>query len=133
MSKISKIFPKFVLLIAVSVFLVGCTTAETETPSTDSTPPSTQNEETTTETGVQSYTQAEVAANNSAASCWLVVEGKVYDVTSYIGRHPGGDEILEGCGQPDATNLFETKGGRGVPHSGSAEAQLESYLIGELE
>ncbi len=51
-------------------------------------------------------TLADVAAHNSAQSCFMVIRGKVYDVTSYIGRHPGGNAILKGCGK-DATSMFE--------------------------
>jgi len=52
------------------------------------------------------YTLTEVATHNSAASCWMAIRGKVYDVTSFISRHPGGNNILKGCGK-DATSLFE--------------------------
>ena len=37
---------------------------------------------------------AEVAKHNTVASCWIVVEGKVYDATSYLQPHPGGKEII---------------------------------------
>ena len=52
------------------------------------------------------YTLADVATHNSAASCWMIIRGKVYDVTKYISKHPGGNNILKGCGK-DATSLFE--------------------------
>ena len=52
------------------------------------------------------YTLADVATHNNAASCWMAIRGKVYDVTSFISRHPGGNRILQGCGK-DATPLFE--------------------------
>jgi predicted heme/steroid binding protein len=58
---------------------------------------------TTTTSG---YTLVDVATRNSAASCWMVIRGKVYDVTKYISKHPGGNNILKGCGK-DATSLFE--------------------------
>ncbi|KAI0242515.1 hypothetical protein L0F63_001285 [Massospora cicadina] len=31
----------------------------------------------------------ELAQHNSAASCWIAVRGKVYDVTFFLERHPG--------------------------------------------
>ena len=55
---------------------------------------------------VSGYTLTDVALHNSAASCWMVIRGKVYDVTKYISKHPGGNNILKGCGK-DATSLFE--------------------------
>ncbi|KIY51615.1 cytochrome b5 [Fistulina hepatica ATCC 64428] len=36
----------------------------------------------------------EVQKHNSARSCWVVFDGDVYDVTSYIAQHPGGSRIL---------------------------------------
>lgn len=78
------------------------------------------------------FTLEEVAKHNKPDDCWMVIHGKVYDVTSYIYLHPGGDIILQGCGK-DATELFETKGGLGGPHSKRARQLLEKYYIGELK
>ena len=36
----------------------------------------------------------EVAKHGSAESCWVVIHGEVYDVTSYISQHPGGATVL---------------------------------------
>ncbi|KAJ8899247.1 hypothetical protein K2173_012835 [Erythroxylum novogranatense] len=40
------------------------------------------------------FTLAEVSEHNHHKDCWLVIEGKVsvYDVTSYLADHPGGDQ-----------------------------------------
>lgn len=35
-----------------------------------------------------------IAKHKSADSCWLVIHGKVYDVTSFLDKHPGGRAIL---------------------------------------
>jgi cytochrome b involved in lipid metabolism len=76
-------------------------------------------------------TPAEVAKHNSETSCWMIVSGKVYDVTSYLYQHPGGAQnILNYCGA-DGTVAFLTKGGRGS-HSQNAFAILDSFYIGGL-
>ena len=36
----------------------------------------------------------------------MVLGGKVYDVTSYIGSHPGGKKIMAGAGK-DGTALYQ--------------------------
>jgi L-lactate dehydrogenase (cytochrome) len=36
----------------------------------------------------------EIAGHRSTSSCWIVVDDKVYDVTSYLSEHPGGAAIL---------------------------------------
>lgn len=77
------------------------------------------------------YTMSEVAKHADKTDCWLVIKGKVYDVTKFIAAHPGGDNIVQGCGQ-DATKYFSTtRGGSG--HSSSAKSQMETYYIGDLQ
>lgn len=92
-----------------------------------------------TETADQeAYTVDEVKDHNSKDDCWTIINGNVYDITSYVPRHPGGDEILRACGE-DGTSLFtqrqDSSGndvGSGTPHSSSAASQLESLKIGTV-
>ena len=74
----------------------------------------------------------EVAKHSTESDCWLVIEGNVYDVTGFIPKHPGEERILNGCGK-DATELFATKGGTGLPHSQNAVNTRESLKIGILD
>lgn len=80
---------------------------------------------------VTTYTMTEVALHNNEADCWFVINNKVYNVTTFSPDHPGGDTILSGCGL-DATNLFNTKQGSGVPHSADAQDALGAFYIGDL-
>jgi len=71
---------------------------------------------------------AEVADHDDSASCWVAIEGTVYDLTAWITQHPGGpDRILGTCGT-DATDEFSGQ------HSGQAEPaeQLSRFAIGAL-
>jgi cytochrome b involved in lipid metabolism len=80
------------------------------------------------------YTLSEIAEHKDKTSCWLAIDGKVYDVTSFVasGFHPGKDAILQGCGK-DATELFNTRPtGSGTSHSERARKMLPKYLIGDL-
>jgi len=78
-------------------------------------------------------TAAVIAQHGTAADCWLVVNGKVYDVTSYLPMHPKGPAaVIPYCGKPDGTAAFETKGSRGDDHSSMAYVELERYLIGAV-
>ncbi|XP_065022116.1 cytochrome b5-like [Musa acuminata AAA Group] len=74
------------------------------------------------------YTLAEVSAHNSANDCWLVIDGKVYDVTKFLDDHPGGDEVLVSSTGKDATDDFEDVG-----HSTAARAMLDEYYVGEID
>jgi len=130
---------KIILPIIATIFLSACslnpvselTPTPTLTISTSPTPSSTPTQ--TQETSTQTYSMDQVATHDSPDSCWLVIQGQVYDVTPFISNHPGGEAILEGCGQ-DATVLFNTRPmGSGTPHSDGARANLETYFIGTLE
>ncbi|GJQ15730.1 hypothetical protein GpartN1_g7521.t1 [Galdieria partita] len=69
----------------------------------------------------------QVKQHNRKDDAWLVLRGKVYDVTEYIPFHPGGEaEICRGIGK-DATKLFLAK------HPWvNAEFLLSECLIGYL-
>lgn len=76
-------------------------------------------------------TSAEVAKHNTASDCWMIISGNVYNLTSYLGSHPGGvGTITPYCGK-DGTTAFATRGGTGT-HSSFASSLLGSYLVGSL-
>ncbi|KAG8641932.1 cytochrome b5 [Manihot esculenta] len=74
------------------------------------------------------YTLAEVSEHNQPKDCWLVIEGKVYDVTKFLEDHPGGDEVLLSATGKDATDDFEDVG-----HSSSARAMMDEFFVGEID
>ncbi len=74
---------------------------------------------------------AVVAGHSTAADCWIIVSGKVYNVTAYLPRHPGGAaRITPFCGQ-DATTAFQTQGGEGT-HSSVATQELQQLYLGDV-
>lgn len=82
--------------------------------------------------GDRVYTMAEVKPHNSEDDCWLVIEGKVYDVSSYVERHPAPPSVLlPWCGG-EATEGMRTKG-YGRDHSPAAWELLETFRIGRIE
>ncbi|KAH0643377.1 hypothetical protein KY289_034351 [Solanum tuberosum] len=74
------------------------------------------------------FTMEEAAEHNTKDDCWVVIDGKVYDVSSYLDEHPGGDDVLLGVTGQDATDEFEDAG-----HSKSARELMEKFFIGELD
>lgn len=69
----------------------------------------------------------EVAKHKTETDLWMVLWGKVYDVTKFVDEHPGGADTLLDCAGADGTTEFEAVG-----HSDSAKNMLPKYLIGQL-
>jgi len=72
------------------------------------------------------FSVEDVARHNSSDDCWVIVRGKVYDVTAWGPKHPGGDLLFVKAGG-DCTQLFDSY------HPLSARRVLEKYYIGEAE
>ncbi|XP_075694645.1 cytochrome b5 type B [Rhinoderma darwinii] len=79
------------------------------------------------ETQVVYYTLEDVSKRNSAKELWLVIHGRVYDITSFVEEHPGGEEVLFEQAGADATESFEDVG-----HSVDAREMLKQYYVGDL-
>jgi cytochrome b involved in lipid metabolism len=74
----------------------------------------------------------EVAGHSSQSDCWMVIGGKVYNLTSYFAFHPGGtNTILTSCGK-DGSAAYQTKGGGGSPHSSYAQSLLPTFYLGDI-
>ncbi|GKV28712.1 hypothetical protein SLEP1_g37729 [Rubroshorea leprosula] len=73
-------------------------------------------------------TLAQVSEHNTPKDCWLIINGKVYDVTNFMEDHPGGDEVLLSATGKDATDDFEDVG-----HSTSAREMMDKYYVGEID
>ncbi|KAJ3753581.1 FMN-dependent dehydrogenase-domain-containing protein [Lentinula raphanica] len=48
-----------------------------------------------------------IAEHASRNSCWIIVHGKVYDVTEFLDEHPGGSKIILKYAGRDATEAYE--------------------------
>ena len=47
---------------------------------------------------IPQFTKAQVAKHARRDDAWIIVDGKVYDVTDYVDIHPGDDAILNYVG-----------------------------------
>lgn len=146
----------FLILITAIGLLAGCgESAGTQNPATTgstdtvkSQPASTTDQTaTTTDKSVQpadgsattvpsgntagnSYTLQDIAQHATPNDCWMTIGGKVYDVSSYVAKHPGGEAILQGCGI-DATGMFQQV--HTGEKAGRANGLLDNYQVGTLK
>lgn len=75
------------------------------------------------------FTMEIVATHSTQASCWSVIDGKVYDLTSWIAQHPGGaGNILRICGK-DGSAAFSGQHGSNA----QAKATLPNYFLSNLQ
>lgn len=80
-------------------------------------------------TGPKTYTMDEVKAQAAAGKCWSAIGGKVYDLSDWINKHPGGAGAIKSLCGIDGTAKFQAvHGGQGKP-----EAVLAKYLLGALK
>ena len=73
-------------------------------------------------------TMEQVRKNNTASSCWSVINGNVYNLTNWISSHPGGSGAITRLCGIDGTRGFSSQ------HRGDtqAESRLSGFLLGKL-
>lgn len=80
----------------------------------------------------------EVALHNKQSDCWMLISGKVYNITSYFGSHPGGSGVMAATCGTDATSAYMTKDPYATSsrtrsaHSSNAKNLLNDYYIGDF-
>merc|ERR1719147_28221 len=73
------------------------------------------------------FTKEEIAKHKEEGDLWIVVGGRVLDVSKFE-DHPGGPDVLEGVGGEDATEEFDQ-----IAHSNAAIKQTEDWRIGKVK
>ncbi|KTG45421.1 hypothetical protein cypCar_00027730, partial [Cyprinus carpio] len=75
------------------------------------------------------YTWEEVQKHTKSGDQWIVVERKVYNVSQWVKRHPGGLRIIGHYAGEDATDAFHAF----HPNIQLVRKYMKPLLIGELE
>ncbi|GMM29625.1 hypothetical protein DAMA08_023700 [Martiniozyma asiatica (nom. inval.)] len=74
------------------------------------------------------YSREEIARHMSPTDCWMIIKGRVYNVTPIVETHPGGSDCLFDCAGVDATTAFDDVG-----HSQYAWEALNDCYLGLVE
>lgn len=73
------------------------------------------------------YTLAEVAKHCTREDAWIIIDERVYDVTRFVDRHPGGVGPLVNLAGKECTDVFANYHAARV-----YEKMLPAFLIGEM-
>lgn len=78
---------------------------------------------------VREYTRADVASRNTATNCWTIINDNVYDLTAWIGAHPGGPGAIRSLCGTDGSSSFRSM------HDNESRPmrELSRYLLGPLK
>ncbi len=74
------------------------------------------------------YTMEEVKKRNTAASCWSVIDGNIYDLTKWIPLHRGGPQAITFLCGKDGTSSFKAQ----HANQSSPVSTLSRYLVAPL-
>jgi cytochrome b5 len=82
----------------------------------------------TTTPACKTFTKEEVAKHTEPEDTWIIISGRVYNITPFMEEHPGGDGVLMDNAGQDATSAFDDVG-----HSEEAQEMMRQYYIGDLD
>lgn len=104
------------------------TTTTTQTQSSTTPTQSKQEAPASTSKDESGITLADVAKHATRTSCWSIINGNIYDLTSWIPNHPGGEKaILQLCGTDGSEKYNRKHGGAERPTTA-----LTGFKIGAL-
>lgn len=78
--------------------------------------------------GQRLFSRDEVGKHNTLTDGWVVYEDGVYNITTWIPYHPGGEKLLVPLLGKDVSVPF-----RRMQHSSTAIEELERHRIGVIE
>ncbi|KAI9266851.1 FMN-dependent dehydrogenase-domain-containing protein [Phascolomyces articulosus] len=57
---------------------------------------------------MRNFTLSEIAQHNKKDDLWIIIHGKIYDLTTFLPEHPGGQKVILKCAGKDATSAFDS-------------------------
>lgn len=108
------------------------------TTTTNTTTPTKTNPTTTPVVNSIVLNMTEIMRHNTQSDCWMLISGKVYNITSYFGSHPGGSSTMTPTCGKDATDAYYTQdpyassSSTRLAHSSKAQSLLSNYYLGNL-
>ena len=76
---------------------------------------------------LRKFTVDEVGKRSTKDEVWIIINARVYDITSFVGKHPGGDLVIMNMAGKDCTDAFEN-----YHQARITKNMLPQYLIGQV-
>jgi cytochrome b involved in lipid metabolism len=78
--------------------------------------------------GTINLSNSEIKTHNLKSDCWSIVNGNVYNLTSYVKSHPGGASVIANICGKDGSKAFDNQHNtQGKPNN-----VLSSFLLGPV-
>ena len=78
--------------------------------------------------GMINLSTSEIKKHNTKSDCWSIVNGKVYNLTSYVQKHPGGTAVISNiCGKDGTSSFTNQHNTQNKPNS-----VLSGFLLGAV-
>jgi cytochrome b involved in lipid metabolism len=78
--------------------------------------------------GTINLSNSEIETHNLKSDCWSIVNGNVYNLTSYVKSHPGGASVIANiCGKDGSKAFVNQHNTQGKPNN-----VLSSFLLGPV-
>ena len=78
--------------------------------------------------GLQTFSLDEVKQHNKDGDMWIILSSKVYNVSNWIRRHPGGELAIKNFAGMDCTEQFVT-----FHNQEQVDKILPTFLVGTLK
>ena len=82
-------------------------------------------------TELKRYTVDDVGRHHRTDDAWVIVDRRVYDITTFLNDHPGGLDVLRDHLGHDVSSIMRDESSH--QHTGPAFELLEEYCIGTVD
>ncbi len=79
---------------------------------------------------IEHYSVDEVGRHHRTDDAWVIVDSRVFNITTFLDMHPGGLEILKEHLGHDVSTIMRDENSH--QHTGPAYELLDEYYVGEL-
>lgn len=81
------------------------------------------------DSSLREFTIEEVQKHNTLTDCYIILDKKVYNITDFISKHPGGTLVLLKYAGKDITKIYKQIHGKDSDYT----KYLKNYYLGTIK